>query len=126
GSFAPHAGGFGGQLPLLGIAKLCLFASCPAAIANVSVPLSNAGVGGERTAMGAVNVTVGGAPWTTNDTVTGFRTRSDPFTVMGFRRGPAGGPSSTAQASGVLQLVTPVFVSTNLAAEPTVATFASL
>jgi hypothetical protein len=37
-----------------------------------------------------------------------------PQTAMGFRHGPASLGSSTATASGVLQLVTPIVISTNL------------
>jgi hypothetical protein len=126
GAFAPNANGMGGAMPLFGIAKLCLFATCSAAVANVSVPLSVVGTGGTLEVTGPVNVTVVGAPWTTNATVTGYRTVSSPFTVVGFRRGPLGGAGSTPAPSGALQLVTPLFVSTNLGAEPTVAAFASL
>jgi hypothetical protein len=126
GAFLASAGGLGGAMPLLGVAKVCLFATCSAAVANVSVPLAVVGVGGDSTVQGPVNVTVEGAPWTTNATVTGFRTVSSPFTVMGSRRAPASKPNSTAAPSGQIQLVTPIFVSTNLAGEPTVATFAAL
>ena len=126
GVFSLRANGFGGSMPLRGSAKVCLFAACSSAVANVSVPLSLVGAGGDATVQGPVNVTVGGAPWTTNDTVTGARTANSTFTTMGFRRGPASTSSWTAAPSGVIQLVTPVFVSTNLGSEPTVATFALL
>jgi hypothetical protein len=104
---AIHAGA--GAIPLAGFAKVCLFDECPAAVANVNVPLSVVGVGGVAIVGGAepVQVTVIGAPWTTGTAVIGTVTR------MGFAHGPGSNASSTAQASGQIQLVTPIFISTN-------------
>ena len=46
---------------------------------------------------------------------------------MGFAHGPASATqSTTAQPSGVLSLVTPVFVSTSLDSFPVIATFSTL
>jgi len=107
GSFArPN----GGVMPLLGTARACLFGACPNAFANVVVPLSVVGQGGIVTAQGPVNVTVIGAPWTTGTAVVGTAT------AMGFARGPLQS-SSTAQASGEIQLVTPIRIMTNLSAD---------
>jgi PEP-CTERM motif-containing protein len=104
GSFARPGGG---AMPLLGTARACLFGACPNAIANLLVPLSVVGAGGTVTAQGPVNVTVVGAPWTTGTAVVGSAT------AMGFARGPAQS-SSTAQASGEIQLVTPIRILTDL------------
>ena len=112
GSF-DHPGG--GAMPLLGTARVCLYATCGDAVANLSVPLDVVGQGGSVTAMGAVNLTVVGAPWTFGTAQVGTAT------AMGFARGPEGRTSSTARASGVVQLVTPIFISTNLPGD--VATF---
>jgi hypothetical protein len=103
--------GSGGTLPLVGVARLCLFAACPAPIATAPIPLAAVGVGGLVTAMGAVNVTVVGAPWQT-----GMVTHGAFITTVatGFAHGPASATSSTAAASGVLRLVSPVLISTSL------------
>jgi hypothetical protein len=98
----------GGAMPILGSARACLFGACPVALANLVVPLSVVGAGGTVTAAGAINVTVIGAPWTTGTAVVGTAT------AMGFARGPAAQSSSTAQASGDIQLVTPIRILTNL------------
>jgi hypothetical protein len=100
----------GGVMPLVGTARACLFGACPSALANVVVPLSVVGQGGTVTAQGAVNVTVIGAPWTTGTAVVGTAT------AMGFARGPVQS-SSTAMASGEIQLVTPIRVLTNLSGD---------
>jgi PEP-CTERM motif len=118
GSFAfDGASHLGGVMPVLGVVKVCLFLTCPSAVANVSVPLSAFGRGGTSTAMGVVNVTVAGAPWTTAATETGSLLRGAD-TAMGFRRGPAGAESSYARPGGALQLVTPIFISTFIGVTP--------
>ena len=85
----------GGSMPILGVAKVCLFGPCSAAVANLEVPLDVVGVGGTTYVTGPVNVTVVGAPWTTGTAVIGTST------VMGYSHGPASQTSSTAHASGV-------------------------
>ncbi len=118
GSFAFDATNhLGGVMPVLGVVRVCLFLTCPSAVANVSVPLSAFGRGGTSTAMGVVNVTVAGAPWTTDATETGSLLHGAD-TAMGFRRGPNGGESSFAMPGGALQLVTPVFISTFIGRTP--------
>jgi len=103
GSFAP-----GGAMPLPGVAKVCLFKSCGAGPpANLSVPLSVIGAGGTAVASGAVDLTVVGAPWAESAVV-------GSSTARGFAHGPASATSTTAQASGVRQLVTPILISTSL------------
>ena len=105
GSFARAGGALGGAMPIQGVAKVCLFATCGGAPpANVSVPVSVVGSGGTITAAGVVNVTVRGAPWTTS------------ASSGGFAVGPDGLASSTAQTGGRLNLATPIFISTNIGA----------
>jgi hypothetical protein len=137
GAFARSPGATGplqGVMPLFGVWRICLFAACPAALANLSVPLSalGAGEGAVATAIGSVealDVTVLGAAWTTGLAVpvVSFG-RGQPTTTMaaGFAHGPASLSSSTAQPGGALQLVTPFAVSTNLAIDGPLLGFASL
>jgi hypothetical protein len=101
------AGGFGpsgGAMPLSGFLKLCLFSGCSAPPANISVPLSVVGAGGTATFPGAVGVTVLGAAWTTGTITAGFV----PVQVAG------------QNSPGLLQLVTPIYVSTDFAAGPVI------
>jgi len=113
GLFAETAlGRFVGDMPIHGFAKVCLFATCGAALANVTVPLDVIGAGGTVAASAAVNVTVRGAPWTSGPlsfTTNGARPK-------GSRAGPLGAASSTAQVGGALNMVTPIFIHTNLPA----------
>ena len=112
-SFHATAGGFGGTMPLAGQNKVCLFGPCSAAVANISVPLNVAGVGGSATVNAAVALTVLGAPWTTGTAQIGT------VTAMGH----VSPVSSTGMASGTVSLVTPVFVSTNIGASAVVPIF---
>jgi hypothetical protein len=118
GSFA--GGPVGGVMPLAGFAKVCFFAACPGSFGSLSVPLAPVGAGGAATAIGVINATAVGAPWTTGTAAIGL------ITVMGFRHGPASAASSTAQPSGVVQLVTPIFVSTNIPGSAVVPSFGIL
>ena len=120
--FGNFAGGasLGGVMPMLGFAKVCLFGPCSAAAANISVPLTVVGSGGTTFASAFVNVTVTGNPWTIAPVQFGTTT------VAGFGHGPASATSSTASVSGVVRVVTPVFISTNIPASAIVPTFAFL
>jgi hypothetical protein len=122
GSFHFGASPGGGVLPLAGSAKVCLFNPCSVPIINVNVPLNVVGVGGAATNMAnpSLLVTVVGAPWTTG-TVSEVG-----FTSMGFRHGPLSGASSTAMGSGVVRLVTPIFITTNIPQAISFGGFASL
>lgn len=100
--------GSGGEMAILGAAKVCVFGPCSTAVANLVVPLSVVGAGGTATAEGAINVTVIGAPWTTATASVGGET------AVGWARGPQGLTSSTALPSGEIQLVTPIRILTNL------------
>jgi hypothetical protein len=116
---AAPGGGFGGVMPLSGVLRICLFAGCDAAIANLSIPLDPIGAGGAATAQptDTVSLTVVGAPWTTT-TVAPVPTFTD-VTAMGFRHGPGTGTSSAALPSASLQLVTPIRLHTNIGTVPT-------
>ncbi|HUU35507.1 MAG TPA: PEP-CTERM sorting domain-containing protein [Vicinamibacterales bacterium] len=118
GAFAGSGGaGFGGVMPLVGGTKVCLFGPCSSAVANITVPLGVVGGGGVTTVKGAVNVTVIGAPWTTGTAVIGTLTAMGGVSPL----------SNTGNPSGVLTLVTPVFISTNIGASavlPAFGTFA--
>jgi len=121
GSFAPSAGHLGGAMPLIGSIRVCLFAPCPIAVANLTVPLTVIGAGGVATgpAPGLANLTVTGAPWTTGTVMLPFGI-GGPDTIMGYAHGPASATSSTAQPGGSLQLVTPfTFVTSFQADGPT-------
>jgi len=81
------------------------------------------GVGGLITVGGfsAIRISVEAAPWTVKTATaidqTNDNTGSAAFhavTRMGFAHGPASGTTSTAQPSGVLQIVTPSQIRTNL------------
>ena len=116
------AGNFslGGVMPVTGGANVCLFGACNASVANIFVPFTvsgtrGIGIGGAPILVaGLVNVTVQGAPWTTGAAPIGASS------LTGFVHGPAsGGASSAAQNSGVIRLVTPVVINTNIGASPT-------
>jgi hypothetical protein len=118
GNFVENAGVLSGTMAIEGVSKVCLYGDCgtSANISNLSVPLSVVGAGGSTQVVGAVNLTVIGAPWTSGTVAIGTITR------MGGRS-PA---SSTGAPSGVVTLVTPVFISTNIGAFSVVPAFAFL
>jgi hypothetical protein len=109
----------GGVMPLVGVNKVCLFGTCSAAVANLSVPISVVGQGGAAAVSNAVNLTVLGAPWTQGTAAIGTITKM----------GNAGASTQMAVGSGfsnVVSLVTPIFVSTNIAASSVVPGFGQL
>lgn len=115
GAFAETGmGTLRGAMPILGFAKVCLFGTCPNAVANVDVPLSVIGAGGRDVATAAVNLTVEGAPWTTGTATIMFPFTNFITTRMGFAHGPASMDGSTTAPGGSIQLVTPITVWTNL------------
>ena len=65
-------------------------------------------------------MTVVGAPWTTGTAFAGT------LSAMGFAHGPASLTSSTAQISGSVRLVTPIFISTNIAGSSVIPAFGFL
>lgn len=120
GHFARGGGTLGGEMPLPGVYKVCLYTACDGAPSNLSVPLTPIGAGGQAFATGGVNLTVFGAPWTTGTAAIGTVTRN------GFAFGPASAAGSTAQAGGRLQLVTPIAITTNIGASAVIPAFATL
>jgi hypothetical protein len=118
----------GGKMAIGGSASVCLFATCTASPpANVVVPFTVGGTrgiglgGASITVKGLVNVTVVGAPWSGGTAAIGT------ITTMGFVHGPAsGGQSSAAAASGVMSLVTPILISTNIGASAIIPAFGFL
>jgi len=116
GAFNNAGGPLHGTMAINGATKVCLFGPCSAAVANISVPLNVAGVGGSATVNAAVALTVLGAPWTTGTAQIGTVTQMGHVSPV----------SSTGMASGTVSLVTPVFVSTNIGASAVVPVFALL
>jgi hypothetical protein len=115
-NFANTGMGLGGQMGLIGSNKVCLFGPCSAAVQNLNVPLNVVGIGGVATVVGAVNLTVLGASWTTGTAQIGTITRM-------------GGTSAMVNGTAVtndVTLVTPVFVSTNIGASAVVPVFGTL
>jgi len=127
GSVSGISGGSpgGGPMGLSGIAKICLTVTGPGCVANVSVPLTPTtggagfGIGGTVTVPGAVSVTMFNAPWTIGQPTMTLHTANSTISIPtlpgGFAHGPASLTSSTAQPSGVVQLVTVSKVYTSLA-----------
>jgi hypothetical protein len=110
----------GGPMAVTGIQKLCIFANCAA---SISIPLSptggaGIGIGGTQTVTGAVDLTLQHAAWTIGQPTMTIHTANSTISVPtlpgGFAHGPASLTSSTAQPSGVLQLVTVSKVFTSL------------
>jgi hypothetical protein len=120
GSFVGNggSGSFGGSMPILGVTKVCLYGACGSSvnISNLVVPLTVVGQGGQVTVMGAVNLTVVGAPWTTGTAAIGTLTQMGGVSPL----------SNTGAPSGNLTLVTPIFISTNIGAFAVVPAFATL
>jgi hypothetical protein len=136
GTLAPISGGAQSVsalsqavLPLAGVAKICLLST----VCSNFIPLVltqhtamsgviGVGIGGLLTAgAGAIRISLEAAPWTIHtatavdqtDDNTGFAAFHN-VTRLGFAHGPSSGTTSTAAPSGVLQIVTPNQVRTNL------------
>jgi hypothetical protein len=120
------SGIFGGQMGIPGSAIVCLFTSTCTGGAIV-VPFTvngtkGVGLGGSPTPHvtvgAAIAISVTGAGWTVNAAGAQSGPIDGPFTTQfqtGFAHGPAsGGLSSAANNSGVISLVTPVQVNTNI------------
>jgi hypothetical protein len=125
GNFAIGAGGhLGGVMPLPGRERVCVFANCDAAPpANIVVPLTPVGAGGFGYSVGAINITVAGAPWTTGTaTAVGLGTTM----LTGYAHGPASATGSTAQVGGSLQLITPFTIASSIQADGPTTGFAFL
>ena len=114
-------------LPVGGSFKLCIiFMGCPS---YIPVPLTTngtrgVGIGGLITINGfgkaGIKISAINNPWTIHTAVIASIPTANGFavttsSVFGFAHGPQSATSSTANASGVVQLVTPVRVITTLA-----------
>jgi hypothetical protein len=124
----------GGQLGMGGIVKICLLSTActqylPLVLdqpttPNATVPggRKGPGVGGLITAggYGGIRISLQGAPWTIKtatsvDQITVGATRvMSTWTAKGWAHAPASTTTSTAQGTGMVQLIAPSQVSTNL------------
>jgi hypothetical protein len=124
GTFTGISGGApsGGYMGLSGVAKICLIflPDCGVAIAAPLTPTGGFGfgLGGTQSVPGAVALTLLHAPWTLGQPSMTIQTPGGGITTpalpAGFAHGPGSLTSSTAQLSGVLQLVTATKVYTSL------------
>jgi hypothetical protein len=113
GNFALTPNGGGGSMPLPGFVRLCLLATCDAALNQIVLPLDPVGVGGTAMATsGPIVITVEGMPWTKGLVTIG--TPGAITFVEGFGHGPLSNTGTTAQLGGVLELVTPASVQTSI------------
>jgi hypothetical protein len=106
-------------LPVPGNAKICvLFLGVPCGL-RIDVPLTTnqtagVGIGGTVTAP-TLSVQLRGGPWTV--ATASVTTNAATYTTSGFVHGPVSGTSSTALPGGVVQLVTPAYITSSLGAE---------
>jgi hypothetical protein len=128
GSFTGISGGppGGGPMGLQGVAKICSLGFGPCSVSNVTIPLTPTtggagfGLGGTQTVPGAVSLTMQHAAWTLGQPTMTLHTPNSTITAPfiplpgGFAHGPASLTSSTAQPSGVVQLVAVSKVFTSL------------
>jgi hypothetical protein len=144
GTFAPISGGVQSTsvltrniMPVYGVARICLLSTVcshyldlpftqPTTLnAAVGTGVYGIGIGGLITAggYGGIRISVEAAPWTIKTTTvtdqittTGLSRTFIDVTAKGWAHAPASTTSNTAQPSGVVQLVTPAQVITNLPA----------
>jgi len=143
GTFAPVSGGAASTsvltrniLPIYGMAKICLLSTAcslyldmpftqPTTVNGVpGTGISAVGVGGLMTAggYGGIRISLQAAPWTIKTTTvvdqittpTGESRIFVDVTAQGWAHAPASTTSSTAQPSGVVQLVTPGQIVSNI------------
>jgi hypothetical protein len=143
GTFAPISGGAVSTgpltqnlLPVYGMAKICLLSTAcslylempftaPTTTVNggPGTGINAVGVGGLITAggYGGIRISLQAAPWTIKTTTvidqietTGGQIIFTPQTAQGWVHAPASTTSNTAQSSGVVQLITPGQIETNL------------
>jgi hypothetical protein len=142
GTFAPVSGGAASTsvltrniMPVYGMAKICLLSTAcslfldmpftqPTTVNGVpGTGLNAVGVGGLITAggYGGIRISLQAAPWTIKTTTvidhvttTGGSQIFTSQTARGWAHAPASTTSSTAQPSGVVQLVTPGHITSNI------------
>jgi hypothetical protein len=120
------------KLPIRGISKVCLLSTSCGLFLPLQLTQSNGakgvGIGGLLTIGGGtlINISIEAAPWTVK-TFTKVDQITTPMTInglkkfvnvskAGFAHDPSSGTTSTAQPSGVVQLISPMQIRTNLAA----------
>jgi hypothetical protein len=134
------AGSFslGGKMAVQGVRIVCLFASgvgCSGGpTGNLTVPFTangtrGVGLGGAPIIVpknpSGVSITVNGNPWTAGSAA--INTGMGTVKIVGFIHGPASGGAATAgQVSGVVQLVTPIMISTTIGSSATLPSFGIL
>jgi len=114
-------------LPIPGVVRICLLSTdCSSSLDLILTENGTRGVGiGGLLTIGGdspIRISVEGAPWTIKTataqdqiTTTGKANQTTiPFTLKGFAHDPNSGTTSTAQPSGVVQLVTANQTQTNL------------
>jgi hypothetical protein len=136
GTLGPVSGGVqsspltNGRLPVAGLAKVCLFStSCGTALPlaltqhTAATGTKGVGIGGIVTIGGTspIRISIEAAPWTLKTktsldqiTTPGNKKVVTPRIEKGFAHGPSSNTSSTANPNGVVQLITPMQVVTNL------------
>jgi hypothetical protein len=138
GTLGPISGGVQSSplvnnvLPVQGLAKVCLFSTACGTFLPLQLTQHTGATGTKGVGIGGI-VTIGGtspirisieaAPWTVK-TKTSIDQITTPVggtvkkfvnrTAKGFAHGPSSNTSSTANPSGVVQLITPMQVVTNL------------
>jgi hypothetical protein len=120
------------KLPIRGLSKVCLLSTACGLFLPLQLTQSNGakgvGIGGLLTIGGGtlINISIEAAPWTVK-TFTKVDQITTPMTIngqkkfinasaAGFAHDPSSGTTSTAQPSGVVQLISPMQIRTNLAA----------
>ena len=119
GAIASSAGGLTpNTIPATGGYTVCLLvAPLPPCVAQLSLPVGEtqaglyvgSGVGGVMTLGSSIRISIVGAPYTVKTVSAVNRTPDEALEVVvehGFAHGPASLTASTAQTSGVLQVVT--------------------
>jgi hypothetical protein len=129
GSMTPN------RMPIHGVVKVCMLSTvctmnlplpftAPTTVNGVlGTGLKGIGIGGAMTlgGYGGIRMSMQFAPWTVKTatmidqiTTTGGSRIMTPVTVKGWAHAPASATTSTAQVDGVIQLVTPIQIWTNL------------
>lgn len=116
-----------GSIPLPGGLRICVLLPTPCTAPTFELPLTSGGtlgvgIGGTVTRLtNGVRFSIAGAPWTVATTSVTFQslTANNGLTSLvsarrGFAHGPASLTSSTANLDGVLQLVTPIAITSEL------------
>jgi hypothetical protein len=104
------AGKFGGNMPLQGTAKVCLFGGktfCANPSANISLPLSLVGQPSSKAFTFLIGVTVKGAPWTTGTIM--LQNKNLEGTVTNT---VTGGIDPNGAGGFNVKLVTPIYIAT--------------